>query len=194
MSKTILETVTGRFVDVMNPTPDMISFEDIAWSLSRQARFNGHTISTTPYSVAQHSVAVAKRVERFGHHDLMLAALLHDAAEAYISDIPSPIKNIPGVRESVKAVEGKILRVVFEALGVAYPDDVYWGVIHDADMWCRAVEAHAFMSSRGKHWDGLPTPSLIELQNFDQPKDAVTAYQEFKNYYQHCLTGINNEN
>lgn len=189
VANTILETVTGRFVDVMNPTPDMIAFEDIAWSLSRQARFNGHTISTIPYSVAQHSVMVAKRVEKFRHRDLMLAALLHDAAEAYISDIPSPIKNIPGVRESIKTVETKLLQVIFASLEVEYPDDVYWRVIHDADMWCRAVEAHAFMSSRGKHWEGLPTPSLIELQNFDPPKDAVTAYADFKHYYDYCLSG-----
>ena len=184
MSNTILETVTGRFVDVMNPTPDMISFEDIAWSLSRQARFNGHTISTIPYSVAQHSVMVADRVKQLRWTHVLSAALLHDAAEAYISDIPSPIKNIPGVRESIKAVENKLLYVIFEALDVTPPDAEDWEVIHSADMWCRAIEAHAFMSSRGRHWNGLPNPSLIELQQFDQAKDAVTAYQEFKQYYE----------
>ncbi len=183
MATTILETVTGRFVDVMKPSPDMIDFEDIAWSLSRQARFNGHTISTIPYSVAQHSVMVAERVRTMGWDAMVLPALLHDAAEAYISDIPSPIKNIPGVREAVKGVEDRLLRIVFQALNVEYPNDTQWAIIHDADMWCRAIEAHAFMSSRGKHWEGLPTPSLIELQNFDPPKDAVTAYEEFKTYY-----------
>lgn len=192
MSKTILETVSGVMFDVMNPQPEMVNFEDIAWSLSRQARFNGHTTSLVPYSVAQHSIMVAKRVAKHcpkdcNQADLVRAALLHDAPECYISDIPSPIKHIPGFREQIKSIEDKILTVILNKLNVPQPSESGWHCIEEADMWCRAVEAHAFMYSRGRDWEGLPKPSFIELQNFEDPLTSLQAYERFKDYFSHTF-------
>jgi hypothetical protein len=56
----IIETVTGKFVDIENPNRDDINLVDIAWALSRISRFAGHTITPIPYTVAQHSVLVAR--------------------------------------------------------------------------------------------------------------------------------------
>lgn len=188
MGNPVLETVTGKLVDVVNPTPDMIDFEDIAWSLSRQSRFNGHTITLIPYSVAQHSIQVAARVSTFTTNvHVIMAALLHDAAEAYISDIPSPIKNIEGFRSHIKQIEDKITNVIFEALDVPYPTEGEWKTIKDADKWCQAIEAHAFMSSRGSHWQGLPKPDLIELQRFSTPMESTDAYFAFRQYMEQLV-------
>lgn len=185
MSKTTLETVSGVMFDVINPTPEMVNLDDIAWSLSRQARFNGMTIPLIPYSVAQHSINVAKRVGReTGNVALIKAALMHDAAEAYISDIPSPIKHIPELRPVIKAAEEKILRVIFESFDLPWPKDDHWKIIEESDMYWRAVEAYQFMYSRGKDWEGLPKVSLLDLQEFEDPLTSVEAYQKFKGFWE----------
>jgi len=83
-----LSTRSGQRVQLLQPQPDSIDIGDIALGLSRQYRFNGHT--TTPYTVAQHSVVVSYLVPA----EHALQALLHDAAEAYIGDLPSPVKKL----------------------------------------------------------------------------------------------------
>lgn len=85
-------TMTGRLVCVMSPTPDMVDIRDIAHSLSRQCRFAGHMRRDVEhYSVAQHSVLVARELVDLGPH-MAMRGLLHDAAEAYVQDIIGPLK------------------------------------------------------------------------------------------------------
>lgn len=74
--------------------PDAIDIWDIAHALSHQCRYAGHT--NMLYSVAQHSLLLAERVP--GNADDKLNALLHDAAEAYVCDLPSPLKKLIGGR------------------------------------------------------------------------------------------------
>lgn len=81
-----MQTKTGVKFKAYDPTPDMINVEDIAHSLAQQARFNGHLEEF--YSNAQHSVVCSHLVDPGWE----LEALMHDAAEAYISDLPSPVK------------------------------------------------------------------------------------------------------
>ena len=61
----VLETVSGRFINPTDPQVGDIDLRDIAWGLSRVARFGGHTITEVQYNVAQHSVYVATLLERF---------------------------------------------------------------------------------------------------------------------------------
>lgn len=82
----LIPTVTGRLVDLDHPHADDIDIEDIAHSLSQICRFTGQT--RVPYSVAEHSVLVSYKVPQ----PLALAALLHDAHEAYIGDISRGMK------------------------------------------------------------------------------------------------------
>ena len=81
-------TYTGKSLDYLNPSEDQIDILDIAYGLSREARFNGQTDKF--YSVAQHSYICSMLVPR----EYAKEALLHDATEAYMKDIPRPLKNL----------------------------------------------------------------------------------------------------
>lgn len=82
-----IRTHSGQYVNVFDPDPDTILIEDIAHALANQCRFGGHLPRF--YSVALHSVYCSHQVHE---KELRLAALMHDASEAYLLDIPSPIK------------------------------------------------------------------------------------------------------
>lgn len=84
---TAIATVTGRVIDFLNPDPEQLSLDDIARGLSRAPRYAGQT--ERPYSVLQHSLLVAHLVPA----EHRLHALLHDAPEAYLCDVPSPAKD-----------------------------------------------------------------------------------------------------
>lgn len=87
-------TSTGKVFEYLHTTEDQIDINDIAFGLSRESRFAGQTSHF--YSVAQHSLAVARAVPL----DYALEGLLHDAAEAYCKDLPSPLKALlPGYKE-----------------------------------------------------------------------------------------------
>lgn len=107
---TWLGTNSGKRIDLLQPDPEAFTLEDIATGLSRVARFNGQT--SRRYSVAEHSINVASLVAP----KYRLAALLHDAAEAYICDIPSPLKALLG--SAYREVEHRISRAIGHKFGV----------------------------------------------------------------------------
>ena len=107
-----IRTFTGLYIDVFEPKPEMICIEDIAHGLSMQCRFGGQLPKF--YSVAQHSIHCSEIVS----DHLKLEALLHDASEAYLLDIPSPIKNrMP----EYKAVEDRLMKAIAAKLGTKIP-------------------------------------------------------------------------
>lgn len=108
----LIRTFSGNYVDVFNPDPATITIEDIAHHLSNQCRFSGALPEF--YSVAQHSYLTSYLVEQ----EHKLAALLHDAAEAYLVDIPSPIKR--EIRDYA-ALEDGLMEVIANKFGFAYP-------------------------------------------------------------------------
>ena len=92
--------LSGRRLDLLDPSPMDIEIEDIAHGLARVARWNGQTIGDHPFSVAQHSVVVEEilaHVEPGIDPRWRLAALLHDAAEYVIGDMISPFKAALGL-------------------------------------------------------------------------------------------------
>lgn len=100
-----LQTFTGRQFWPLSPHPEDFDIEDIAHALAMKCRFNGHCISF--YSVAQHSVLVAMECKRKwpDRPELPLWGLLHDLAEAYLPDIPRPLKRtIPGILKESEAL------------------------------------------------------------------------------------------
>lgn len=107
-----IRTFTGKVFDLLILDPNSICIEDIAHGLAHTARFGGHLPCF--YSVAQHSVLVADKVPP----DQKLAALLHDASEAYLGDMPSPFKSM---MPEFKAIESNVMKVIASKFGFAYP-------------------------------------------------------------------------
>ena len=103
-----IRVFTGTYIDPLNPQLEDIHIEDIAHGLSMQCRFGGHT--KVFYSVAQHCVEVAMQLP----DELRLAALLHDASEAYLLDIPRPVK---GRLTNYKTIEKKLMSVIAKRFG-----------------------------------------------------------------------------
>jgi hypothetical protein len=142
-------TYTGREFHSLDPDPAEVDLKDIAHHLSLKCRFAGAT--RTMASVALHSVMVSQLLP---HNDplLQLQGLLHDAAEAYWADIPTPFKNDPRLKELMYAIEDRILRAVFTGLGIPFPSDEQWYRINVADRQMCQFEAQQKM---GRHpaWD-----------------------------------------
>lgn len=136
-----IETASGRKYHFLSPKLEDICIEDIGFALSNKCRFSGHTQF---YSVAEHCVAVARRLPR----RLQLAGLLHDAAEAYLGDIPSPLKehlpdykNLEGINEAVIEKKFNILLSSNERRE-----------IKQADLQALYNEAYFLLPSQGKEF------------------------------------------
>lgn len=212
------ETASGQYVDVVTPDPATISVGDIAWSLARQARFAGHTLSEEVWSVAQHSVFVMRLVTTVlsaggeelrpslvawlrarGHQvdggyfgplqddgvRVLLGALLHDATEAYLVDLPSPVKRHQALREPYKALEMGLAKAIDQALKLPPLSTLELELITWADLLALQIEAAHLMPSRGRGWGGdYPAMRLLDMELF--PCRILTwraAYLEFVQEY-----------
>jgi hypothetical protein len=107
-----IRTFTGIYMNVFEPTLEMICIEDVAHALSNQCRFGGHLPEY--YSVAQHSILCCQTIEQ----EYKVDALLHDASEAYLLDIPRPIKQ--GL-SNYKEIEDRLMFLIAEKFGFTYP-------------------------------------------------------------------------
>jgi uncharacterized protein len=118
--------LSGRRLDLLDPSPLDIEIEDIAHGLARVARWNGQTEGAHIFSVAQHSLLaemIARRHLRLDR-DRRLAVLLHDASEYVIGDMISPFKAVIG--DAYKAVEARLLAAIHLRFGLppALPADL----------------------------------------------------------------------
>lgn len=156
----MVETFSGRFVDTKRPRADQIALEDIAHALSQTCRYGGHCKHF--YSVAEHAVYVSRRLEQKGYsRDVQLAGLHHDDAEAYLGDIPRPMKSLLG--KVYKILTARMDKAVFDALftengKLTIPSFTFarfedWhDQIKDADNWLLLLEARDLLPSRGVNW------------------------------------------
>lgn len=111
-------THSGLLFDLVNPDYDEVNIEDIVFGLSRQMRFNGHT--KFPYSVAQHSMFVAELMPP----ELAAYGLLHDAHEAYMGDITSPVKSAMhqlGGYQAITALDDILSAATHKKFGLQWP-------------------------------------------------------------------------
>jgi hypothetical protein len=107
-----MQTYTGRQFWPLDPRPDDIDIIDIAAALSKLCRFGGHCRKF--YSVAEHCVHIAGQAP----HPLRFQALMHDAAEAYLVDVPRPIKHC--LTEYLE-IERRIEICIFQKFKIPYP-------------------------------------------------------------------------
>ena len=133
VNKGCFDSYSRKRIDILHPTEDMICIEDIANALSNISRFGGHT--KPGYNVAQHSLLVAA----IAPSHLKKAALLHDAAEAYLGDVIKPLKVLLGSRYA--AMEAEFEEVIFSKFGVSIVD---LEAIKQYDKWALEVEHDHF--------------------------------------------------
>ena len=114
-----IQTYSGLKFHIFHPSPEEVSLRDIAKALAQSCRFNGHT--TQFYSVAEHCTIVAEALIQIGVEspDMILQALLHDSAEAYISDIPKPVKT--HLSPEMMQIENRILSVIMSKYSLPFP-------------------------------------------------------------------------
>ena len=154
-----IRTYTGKVFDLKIMDPDSICIEDIAHALSYTARFGGHLEKML--SVAQHSVYVTECVPE----EYRLAALLHDASEAYMGDMPSPFKKL---MPDFKEIENKLMNVIAKKFGFEYPLNVK---IKIADQTMLTSE-----------WDNFVELSRKDLEYWTPEEAKKIFLQYFKTY------------
>ena len=135
--------LSGRRLDLLDPSPMDIEIEDIAHGLARVARWNGQTVGDHAFSVAQHSVVVEEIVAHI-QPDIepkwRLAALLHDASEYVIGDMISPFKAALGV--DYKLFEERLENAIHVRFGIpAKTPTAIKKLIKQADRACAFFEA-----------------------------------------------------
>ncbi len=149
-------THTGRYFDYTRPEDYDYPIEEIALALSRVPRFSGQTVidpHTGGYhcaSVAQHSVRVALLAGR----RLALHGLMHDAHEAYVGDVPTPLKRLlPGYKE----IEQRVAAALAAAHGIPELSDADAATIKAADSEALRIERRLHMPKAvEQHPDGFP--------------------------------------
>lgn len=173
--------LSGRRLDLLDPSPLDVEIEDIAHGLARVARWNGQTIGPHIFSVAQHSLLVEKiaaEVDPGIGRSQRLFMLLHDAPEYVIGDMISPFKAVIG--DNYKAVEARILGAILLRFSLpAAPSPALLGLAKQADRAAAFFEAVAlagFTRSEAERIFGRPAISSEAITDEITPM-AVEATQ-----------------
>lgn len=136
---TVMTTYSRLKIDPADPKPESICLRDIAHALSQQARFCGQL--DTFYSVASHCLMVGELLAReFNAPHLEIHGPLHDGHEAYISDIPTPVKELLG--PEIYKVEANLDRAIYAHFGVELPTASEKIIIKKADRLAFLIEDH----------------------------------------------------
>jgi 5'-deoxynucleotidase YfbR-like HD superfamily hydrolase len=175
-AKPWVQTVTGKAFPLLDPDPSHVDLHDIAHNLARILRFNGAT--SAPWTVAQHSMLVLDLVvealseTKEVRAALGLAALLHDAAEAYIGDVTTPVKiamrALAGELEEspFDIIEYRIQGAVHKRFGLGNPTygelpERWHEIIGRADAQALALEKAHFIPTEARPWC-LPAVTMPE--------------------------------
>jgi len=173
--------LSGRRLDLLNPSPFDIEIDDIAHGLSFVARWNGQTVGDYPYSVAEHSVFVEElftllnpKIDR----KWRLAALLHDAPEYVIGDMISPVKTAVG--PGYKDMDERLTAAIHQKFGLpAILPDLIKKQIKRADKlsaWLEAVQIAGFSETEANKLFEKPViKNLPQMKLHPNPPMQVKA-------------------
>ena len=188
--------LSGRRLDLLDPSPLDIEIEDIAHGLSRVARWNGQTKGDWAFTVAQHSLLVEEIFSRFrtkAPRTWRLAALLHDAPEYVVGDLITPFKAAVGV--DYKALEQRLLSAIHLRFGLpaASPGPLV-ATIKRADRaaaYLEATKLAGFDTGEAKRFFGRPRG--VEPSDADslllQPLPPAQAKARFLDRYADLTDG-----
>jgi hypothetical protein len=180
--------LSGRRLDLADPSPLDIEIEDIAHGLARVARWNGQTTGEHAFSVAEHSLLVVDLLDALSggkaSAELRLAALLHDAPEYVIGDMISPFKALLG--DGYRAVEARLAAAIHlrHQLPAELPRDMH-KLIKQADSVSAFLEASqlaGFSRVEARKLFGEPPASLAQIKL--EPLSASDAERAFLSHYQ----------
>ena len=180
--------LSGRRLDLLDPSPLDVEIEDIAHGLARVARWNGQTKGDHIFSVAQHSLLV-EAIARVTHPDIAarwrLAVLLHDAPEYVIGDIISPFKAVLG--NGYKGVENRILAAIHLRFSLpAAPPPELAKLTKQADRAAAFIEATRladFSVAEAAKFFGRPVARIAALETLIAPMSSQQAQTEFMQRY-----------
>lgn len=166
-------TASGLYISYVDPKPEQITVEDIAHGLSFTCRFSGQCLKY--YSVAEHSIRVAEIVPE----EFKLIALLHDAAEAYMTDMPRPLKRL---LPEYTAIEHAVLSVIMEKFGV--PILKLPNCVKEADNIMLATEGRDLCAPAWPYWglDQSPLEARI-TETLSPPIAEMLWLEKFREYY-----------
>jgi 5'-nucleotidase len=153
-----LQTVSGRWVNPFDPDPAQLDAGDIARALANQCRFGGHC--RVFYSVAQHCVIVSRIVEeRGGDVEDVFAALMHDAGEAYLGDMPHPLKHRSALGAAFRDAEARLEEAIRDRFKIKanVPE------VKRVDRALLATERRAF-SAEIWYWPELEDVEPLDLE------------------------------
>ena len=179
--KPFIETFTGKTFQPLAPVWADIDVRDIAHALSNQCRYSGHT--RFRYSVGEHSVRVSELLESKGYgKPVQLWGLLHDASEAYLVDLPTPLKQHPIFAEIYRKAEAALMRAVCRRFSLPEKEPA---PVRVADQVLLATEVRDQMHGDRPYWKKIrarPLPERI------RPWGSDVAEWEFLRRYRE-LTG-----
>lgn len=168
-----IQTFSGGRIWPLDPRPEEINIQDIAHALGNLCRFGGHVREF--YSVAQHSVLISHIVPE----ELALAGLLHDASEAYLIDVPRPIKYSLDM-QAYRDAEARLEEVICERFGLAFPLDP---VIKEYDRALLRVEQRDLMPRPPAEWEDLREVSDRYREMTIRPQSPWEAKTGFLNTF-----------
>lgn len=167
MNRTTMLTARGQLVDLALPAlcGDALNIATIAHALAQINRFTGH--ARRPYSVAEHSLLVADIAERELRLDVhgQLAALMHDAHEAFVGDMGTPMKHALG--DAFGYVEAPWQRAVQRAFALVTPSAANREAIKRADLMALAIERRDLMPIKAHSLCAVPWPALVDVPVLD---------------------------
>jgi uncharacterized protein len=183
-----IESFTGRRVRPLQPDAGVLDIRDIAHHLSNQCRYSGAV--RVHYSVAEHSVRVRELMLKSGAPNwLQLWGLMHDASEAYLLDLPSPVKHAPEMA-FYRAAEKAWMVCICERFGLKFDRHMLDRVdvsldplaVKHADGVLLATEARDLMPFNPDHWIGLteaPLPETIKpWHQSSAEREFLAAFEE----------------
>jgi 5'-deoxynucleotidase YfbR-like HD superfamily hydrolase len=174
--------LSGRRLDLLDPSPLDIEISDIAHGLARVARWNGQTSGDYAFSVAQHSLLVEALfcdLVPEASADAQMAALLHDAPEYVIGDMISPFKSVMG--GSYKDCELRLQRAIHQRFSLPDPDAALRKEIKRADQIAAYFEATllaGFSTAEATEFFGRPRGFSAERFDFT-PRSVTWAQNAF---------------